>query len=176
MAKRNSNLSKLKRKNQAQYSGYRNFLSSPTPHIDDTYPNPNKYLQGTADSIEEENDSIDNKSKIKPKSLRFRIIDWIRQNVLTTVICSIIVAIGTATLFLWRDSALLEQRVEYIEKQIESIDSNCVDKELLELQLEQIKTEMKSSFAVTNNNLEWRIQNLEELLKELQNDDQPKLQ
>ena len=63
-----------------------------------------------------------------------------------------------------------------IEKQIESIDSNCVDKELLELQLEQIKTEMKSSFAVTNNNLEWRIQNLEESLKELQNDDQPKLQ
>lgn len=64
--------------------------------------------------------------------------------------------------------AVIEQRIDYLDKRIEMISSETVNKELLELQLESLKKEMESSSSLTLNDIKWQIKILEDKINSLQ--------
>ena len=64
--------------------------------------------------------------------------------------------------------AVIQTQIQYIEKKIDSIDNNFVEKELLELQLKDVIAQINSSYSITLNDIKWQLQVLSDKIDSLE--------
>ncbi len=149
------------KKSTAEYQDYRNFITNSVYSPESTIPVHNEMLQGSSEysNNDEEINSSDN---IKKTPIKYRISDWIRKNVFPTIITTLCIAIGSAVIAHQVNISVINKQIEYIEKKIEQIDSDTVEKEVLDLKLQEIVTEMNSSFSISFNDVKWQLKELEE--------------
>ena len=99
--------------------------------------------------------------------MRYVIYDWIKAHILDGIILAIITGIFTVVLNGAINIALLKQKIEDISNQIEGIQESNVQKEVLDLELENIKSDINNSFLISFNDIKWKIEVLEEKIREI---------
>ena len=64
--------------------------------------------------------------------------------------------------------AVIEQKIAFLDEQIDSISSDMAVKDLFEMQLESLKKEIEMSSSLTINDIKWQIKILEEKINSWQ--------
>lgn len=156
------------KKTPKQSQEYNSFIANSTYSPDATMPDANKMLSGTAEIYGQQEAEIERADPIKKKSLKYRFWDWIKEHIFPTIITTVVIAIGTVLISHMVQIAVIEQKIEYLDEQIDMLSSETVDKEVLELQLDSLKKELESSSSLTLNDIKWQIKMLEEKINSLQ--------
>lgn len=164
-----------KKKNSGNYKktpdqahAYNSFIAKSLYSPDATMPDANKMLSGTAEILGQREAEIDRVDPIKKTPFKYRFWDWVKEHIFPTIITTVVIAIGSVLISHMIQMAVIEQRIDYLDKQIEMISNETVDKELLELQLESLKKEIDSSSSLTLNDIKWKIKILEDKISSLQ--------
>ena len=170
MAAKNKNKKKSGnyKKTPDQAHAYNSFIANSPYSPDATMPDTNKMLSGTAEILGQCEAEIVSLEPIKKTPLKYRLWDWVKEHIFPTIITTVVIAIGSVLISHMIQMAVIEQRIDYLDKQIETISSETVNKELLELQLESLKKEMESSSSLTLNDIKWQIKILEDKINLLQ--------
>ncbi len=159
------------KKSQVQLQRYKNFISSSSYSPEGTIPSSNEMLVGSDEVFSSGYEAeIHAKEDIKKKPMKYKFSDWIKANVFPTIIVTAVIAIGSVVIAHKVEIAVVVQRIDYIEKRIEMIDDEDVERDYLQLQLDLIRTEMSNN---TNNSLteiNWRIREIETRLADLEKD------
>lgn len=165
MGKKNRH-NKQYKKTPADVKNYQNFINNSTDSPDSTIPVNNEYLQGSAElnSFDEE---LNTTSNIKKTPLKYRFMDWLKNNIFPTIITTIVIAIATATITHQVNIAVINQKIEYLETQVQQLKDGTVEKELLNSKLSEIEIKIKSSHSLELNDIKWQLKQLEDDVKEL---------
>lgn len=155
------------KKNQYEAQNYRHSLKNSSLFTEGTSPIKNEFLTGTGDMGFDEIEETESEEKTVKKPIRYIISDWLKAHVFDSILATIIVAIGSFALKGTIDIALLKQKVEIIDSQIEAIQESNVQKEMLDSELKNIKSDINNSFLISLNNIKWRVKILEEKVKEI---------
>lgn len=155
------------KKNQREVQNYRNSLKNPLLLPEETSPINNEFLMGTAETVFDKREETESDKKIIKKPMRYVIYDWIKAHILDGIILAIITGIFTVVLNGAINIALLKQKIEDISNQIEGIQESNVQKEVLDLELENIKSDINNSFLISFNDIKWKIEVLEEKIREI---------
>ena len=156
------------KKTPDQAHAYNSFIAKSPYSPDATMPDANKMLSGTGEISGQHEAEIDSVDPIKKTPFKYRFWDWVKEHIFPTIITTVVVAIGSVLISHMVQIAVIEQRIDYLDKQIEMISDETVDKELLELQLESLKKEMDSASSLTLNDIKWQIKILEDKINLLQ--------
>lgn len=157
------------KKTPVEAQEYRQFILNSISSSDDTCPPSNKMLTGS-DDLGYNDGEVDSVEATKKTPIKYRFIDFIKKNIFPIAITTVVIAIGTATLTNFINIALINQKIEYIERDISELSSNNIDTDTLNLQLENIKKDLDSDYLLKFNDIKWQIQNLEEKVKDIKNE------
>ena len=149
------------KKTPAELRAYKNFIDHSTYNPESTIPVQNEMLQGSSEYGRCDG-KIDSSNNIKKAPLRYRIGDWLKKNIFPVLISTVLIAIASAVIAHQVNIAVINKQIEYIEKRIEQLDSNSVDREVLDLKLREITTQLDSSYSITFNDIKWELKELEE--------------
>lgn len=155
------------RKTQAEVRQYKDFIAKSSYSPEGTTPQTNSMLQGSGE-YSDERGNLHGQEDVLKTPLRYRIWDWIRKNLIAEIIVTVIIAIGTATISHTVKIAVIEQRLEYVEKQIDLIDERAVNKDYLESQVELIKTDLSGTNKLNLNDIEWKLKDIEKRLEDIE--------
>ncbi len=162
--KRRKNVVRIK--NAAEQESYRQFLSDSSISPEGTLPVYNKMLQGSAEIPPTASD-VDAPKHIVNTPVKYRLLDWLKKNIFPTIIVSILLAIGTTVIAHMVDIAVIKKQIDYIEKKVERLDEDCVDKEKLELQLSELESSVDNKYLLPLSEIKWQLDNLEKELDSL---------
>jgi len=155
------------KKTSDQQQQYKAFIANPSSALEGTIQSTNEMLKGSNEYKDYDNGPIQSNDPIKKTPIRYQIWDWLKKNIIPTIIGTIVVAIGTAVITHAIKIAVINQRIEYLEIQIQTIYSDNVTKEYLSAQLENIKLELSNGFALSEKDFEWRIKNIEQWIESM---------
>lgn len=157
------------KKTQSELKQYKESVSSSSYSLDSTVPSQNTMLVGSDEvGLNKRDEEIHGQEAIKKTPLKYRALDWIKANLFAAIISAVIIGMATTVIAHKVSIAIITQRIEYIEKKIESIDEEDVEKEYLQIQLELIKTEITYDNNGTLNELNWRLRDIEARLSGLE--------
>ena len=156
----------VRMKNQAEKASYRQFLSDSSIPTEGTLPVYNKMLQGTAELPNNDSD-VDVPKDIINTPVKYRLADWLKKNIFPTIVASILLAIGGAVIAHMVDIAVIKKQIDYIEKKVEQLDENCVDKEKLELKLSELESSVDNKYVLPLNEIRWQLDDIEKELDSL---------
>ncbi|MBQ3497652.1 MAG: hypothetical protein IJA87_00845 [Clostridia bacterium] len=154
------------KKNNSQLKEYNNFIMNSSFSPNSTIPITNNMLLGTAE-FEDDNGELESSKEIKKTPLKYKAIDWLKQNIFPTIITTIVVAIGSTVLAHQISIAVVNEKIDNIKNKIEELEENSVNKEIFSLQLEDIEKNINSSYSITLNDIKWQIKILEEKIEKL---------
>ena len=63
--------------------------------------------------------------------------------------------------------AVINKQIEYIDMRIERIEEDYVGKEILQLRMKEIKSDLESSYLVAFNDIKWQLDEIEDELQTL---------
>ncbi len=155
------------KKTPAQLQGYRDFISNASFSPPGTVPVNNEMLQGSAEYRYDEG-KLDSSDNIKRTPFRYRFADWLKKNIYPAIITAIITAIGTAVISHQVNLAVVNKQIEYIENRLEQIESDYVGKDALQLRINEIASNIDSSYSITLNDIKWQLKEIEEELDRMQ--------
>lgn len=169
MAPKSKNKQILLKKKTSDAKEYRNFIENSSYSPDSTVPVSNEFLRGSAewDSHSEE---LNSSAKIKKTPFKYRFTDWLKNNIFPTIITTVVIAIGTAVIAHQVNIAVINTKIEYIEKEISSLQDNSVDKEILSLKLSEIEAKLDSNHMISLNEIKWQLDELQEQIQDLRSD------
>ncbi|MBO4818860.1 MAG: hypothetical protein J5528_01865 [Firmicutes bacterium] len=157
------------KKTQTELQNYKEFISSSSSSLDSTVPSQNTMLVGSDEVWSNNRDKeLYGQEAVKKTPLKYRVLDWIKANLFAAVISAVIIGIATTVITHKVSIAIITQRIEYLDKKIDSIDEENVEKEYLQIQLELIKTEITYDNNSTLNELNWRLKDIEARLSGLE--------
>lgn len=159
------------KKTPNQTRDYKQFIAKSTYSPDSTVPEANLMLYGTDEISGNPEAEIESAAPVKNTPFKYRFCDWVKEHIFPTIITTVVIAIVTALITQKVQMAVVEQKIEYLDKQIEMISIETVDRELLEAKLDLIKEEMNSSSIISLNDIKWQIKNLEEKITSIQQDE-----
>lgn len=154
------------KKTQKEAQKYRDFLANSSFSPEDTVPVQNEMLQGSME-YDIEDEKINSSEKIRKTPFKYRVGDWFKKNIFPTIITTVIIAIGSAVVAHQVNLAVINKQIEYIEKRIEQIDTDFVEKDVLDLELKQIISDIDSSYSLTFNDIKWQLKEIEEKINSL---------
>lgn len=154
------------KKTPAQLQEYRNFILNISVPPTDTVSANNEMLQGSAE-FGYNQVKLESLEKIKRTPLKYRIGDWLKENVLSAIIITIVTAIGAAVIAHQVNLAVVNKQLEFLDKRIEQIESDYVGKEVLQLRINEIKTDLDSSYSITLNEIKWQLNEIENELDKM---------
>lgn len=155
------------KKNPQQAHKYREFVANIDSSPEGTTSSTNSMLIGTGDTYVEPA-NLHEHEEIMKKPFKYRFIDWVKKNLFAEIIVAIVIGIGTITISHMVKIAVLEQRIEYAEKQIERIEDNSVEKDYLTSQLELFKSEIAGDNKLSIKDIDWQLKNIESRLENLE--------
>lgn len=151
------------KKSPTQLQEYRNFISNSSVSPPGTIPASNEMLQGSAEYGYDQG-KLESSEKIKRTPLKYRIGDWLKEHIFPAVIIAIVTAIGAAVISHQVNLAVVSKQLEFLDKRIEQIESDYVGKEILQLRINEIKTDLDSSYSITLNDIKWQLNEIEDEL------------
>lgn len=154
------------KKTPAQLQTYRDFVANSSVSPPGTVPVNNELLQGSAEYNTDEG-KLDSSEKIKPTPLKYKLGDWFKKNVFPTIITTVVVAIGTAVITHQVNIAVINTKIEYIEKRLEQVESNNVEKDALQLKINEIVANLESTYSITFNDIKWQLKEIEKELDDI---------
>lgn len=155
------------KKTPHEAQNYRISLKSYRLLPEETLPINNEFLTGTGEMSFDEIEETKSEGKTVKKPIRYIVFDWLKAHVFDSILVTIIVAIGSFAIKGTTEIALLKQKVEIIDSQIEAIQESNVQKEVLDLELKNIKSDLNDSFLIPLNNIKWRVKILEKKIEEI---------
>lgn len=160
------------KKNQNQRQQYKKYVSSLSNSPDSTVPSYNPMLIGSDEiSADNQDEELHGEETVKKTPLKYRAIDWLKKNVGVAVVTAIIIGVGTALINHGINLSVLSQRVDYLEKRIENINEEYVEKDYLQIQLELLKSEMQNDKNQSLNDINLKIKEIEIRLNALEESD-----
>ena len=154
------------KKTPAQLQKYREFISDPSFSPAGTVPVSNEMLQGSADYGYDEG-NLESPDNIKRTPLKYRVGDWLKKNIFPAIISAILLAIGTAVISHQVNLAVVNKQIEFIDKRIEQLENDYVGKETLQLRINEIASNIDSTYSITLNDIKWQLKEIEEELDSL---------
>ncbi len=154
------------KKSRVQLQEYRSFISNPSFSPQGTIPSSNEMLKGSGEYGYDQG-KLESSEKIKRTPLKYRILDWLKEHIIPAVIIAIVIAIGTAVISHQINLAVVSKQLEFLDKRIEQIESDYVEKEILQSKINEIKTDIDSTYSLTLNDIKWQLNKLEEELDSL---------
>lgn len=148
------------KKTPAQLQDYREFISNSSTTPSGTVPVTNELLQGSGEYGYDDG-KLESTQKVTPVPVKYRIEDWLKKNIFPTIVSTILIAIGTAVIIHQVNLAVVSKQVEYIEKRIEQIEDEYVDKETLQLKLNEVTSHLDASYSLTLNDIKWQLREIE---------------
>ena len=159
------------KKNQHQAHQYREFVANMDLSPEGTTTSTNSMLVGTCDTNADQ-ERLHGNEEILRTPFKYRFIDWVRKNLFAEIIIAIVLGIGTFTVSHMVKIAVIEQRIEHIEKQLENIDDDYVDKEYVASQLELFRTEITGDNKLSIKEIDWQLKNIENRLDVIEDNKQ----
>ena len=150
------------KKNNNQIINYRNFISDSFYSPQGTVAADNKMLEGSGEFMDDE--AFLCHEETKKTSLKYKLSDWIKNNIFPSIIVAIIIGIGGWVINHAISIAMINQRLEYIQTAIDDMKENAVDKENLSLKLDELKTNTNYNFSLQLNEIKWQIKEIENVL------------
>ena len=154
------------KKTPAQLQQYREFISNPSISPAGTVPVSNEMLQGSADYGCNEG-KLESSSNVRRTPFKYRLIDWLKKNIFPAIIIALLTAIGAAVFQHHVNQAVVNKQIEYLDKRIEQLESDYVGKETLQLKINEIATNIDSSYSITFNDFKWQLKEIEEELDKM---------
>lgn len=154
------------KKSPAQLHDYRSFVSNSPDCPSGTIPTSNEMLQGSADYGYEQG-KLEPPGRVKRTPLKYRVLDWLKENVFAAIVVAILTAIGAAVFSHQIQLAVINKQIEYIDMRIERIEEDYVGKEILQLRMKEIKSDLESSYLVAFNDIKWQLDEIEDELQTL---------
>ena len=152
------------KKNKGQAYAYKNAVEKSSYTPEGTIPNSNLLLVGTGE-VEENNTNIDNNAQIVKKPFKYVIEDWFKDNYISVLVSVFLIAIIGFLFGHGKSIAVINYRLDNIEKEISNLDSNVLNKDVLELKLDNLKKEIESKILVEVTEFKSQIEELEKELK-----------
>lgn len=173
MGKR-KNRGKLK-KNWEEVADYKRFIANSSISPESTVPVKNEMLMSSKEFVDDE-DSRSKDLPIKSKPLRYKFFDWIKENVFPVIITTIVVSVSGVAIKHMVDLAVLSQRVEALERQVDSLVDDYVTQEILSLQLDKLAASINSDLTVSTSDIKMKLAEIEAEIEILKNDVEKKHQ
>ena len=148
------------RKTPAEVQGYRDFVMNSQFSASETVPSQNEMLIGSGEILPEKGE-LEKQQKVLKTPLKYRILDWLKANVFPVIITTAIIGVASATISHLVKIAVLTQRVDALEKQVQSIDCNYIDKDYLQLQVDNVKLELSGHTDSAISDITWHIKSIE---------------
>lgn len=126
----------------------------------------NKMLQGSAE-LSPASPDVDVPKHIVNTPVKYRLLDWLKKNIFPTITVSILLALGGTVIVHMIDIAVIKKQIDYIEKKVERLDEDCVDKEKLELQLSELESSVDNKYLLPLSEIKWQLDSLEKELDSL---------
>ncbi len=168
MAKK-KNVSKRK---PDQANKVNNELGRRTAQIDNTYNEAfTNYLSSSEDEVAFR---ADDSKKIRPKKMHYRIWDWVKKNLIATLIGAAVTAIigfvvsNVVTLKI--EYKVIEVKISEMEKDISSIEEDYISKQLLEMQIASLKDSLEGRSDLDMKEIENQISLIRQQLDFLKED------
>jgi len=155
------------KKSIAQQQQYKDFIANCSGRYEGTVPSTNDLLVGSDEYKEHIDSPISAGEEIKRTPIRYQIWDWLKKNIVPTIIGAIVVAIGTTVIAHKVKIAVIQQRIDYLENQIQTMQSDNATKEYLAFQLDSIKMEFSNEIALKGNDIDWRLKNIEQWIESM---------
>lgn len=156
-----------RRKTQAEVKAYKNAVKVLSAPIDGTYDVPNMNLEGSNEV--RDRDFPADTPEVPQIPWRLRAKRFLKKNtyevvvgVVVGVLAALVAWYGATLIDLKIDSAVLESRLNDVDKQIEDLDADAVTHELLDLQLDALKNDISHDHDLDLIELERRIDLLEQ--------------
>lgn len=155
------------KKTQSDAIKYRNSLGENRVGISETYKSNDSYLVGSDDVSESYSNEYRKEPRVARKPISLLVRDWWKDNWLTTIVTLIIIPF-----FIWivcsiseieKNAAVMDYRIDELEKDISEISDNMPNKESLEIELDNLKDDMKE---LSDQDLERRINDLEQTVNQ----------
>lgn len=167
MAKKRKSNGSFKKTSQQAHQ-YNQQINSSKSSPDGTVPINSDMLSSSRDvyvpNVLEVND------KIQPAPFSLKVKDWIKRNLFASIISAALIAAVGVVVTHSIEIAVIDQKLNMINQQIEKIDSGSVDIETLNLQLENIKSKWEYSYSLDYKDIEWKIKELDEKIARLHDD------
>lgn len=161
------------KKNSQQVQQYMSFIRESPISPEETVEHDSQMLQGSNYIEEENNNSRKESENYQKKPLKYKISDWIKQNIALSITIPIVLGvagyIATTTIDNKAQINTLEYRATEIESRIEKLENNATKKEDLMSEIEKVKLEISQSESGDIKDLQWRLKILEDKLDELEN-------
>lgn len=155
------------KKTSAQARKYREFVANIDTSPLGTTVSTNSMLVGTEEKIYE-NDKLPAKEDILKTPLKYRLIDWLKKNVFAEIIVAAVIAIGAVTISHMVKVAVIENRIDYVEKQLEIIEVKSIDRDYFMSQLELLKSEINGENNILIKDIEWQLKDIENRIVKLE--------
>lgn len=123
-------------------------------------------LQGSAE-LSPASPDVDVPKHIVNTPVKYRLLDWLKKNIFPTITVSILLALGGTVIVHMIDIAVIKKQIDYIEKKVERLDEDCVDKEKLELQLSELESSVDNKYLLPLSEIKWQLDSLEKELDSL---------
>lgn len=163
------------KKNQEEVADYKRFIANSSISPESTVPVRNEMLISSKEFVDDEDSSSKN-LPIKSKPLRYKFFDWVKENIFPVIITTAIVSVFGVVIGHMIDLAVLSQRVEALEKQVDSLVDDYVTQEILSLQLKNLEASINSDFTVSTSDIKLKLTEIEAEIKILKNDVEKKHQ
>lgn len=157
------------KKNREEVADYKRFLANSSISPESTVPGRNEMLMSSKELAEDE-DSSSKDLPIKSKPLRYKFFDWLKENVFPVIITTVVVSVSGVVIKHMVDLAVLSQRVETLEKQVDSLVDDYVTQEILSLQLEKLEASINSDLTVSTSDIKLKLSEIEAEIEILKKD------
>lgn len=153
-----------RKKEPIEVKQYKNSLGEKSVGLSETYKAGDSLLTGSDDFSYERQSREKEKVRRKPFPLVF--LDWWKENWISAILVSVLSWGAISIIDLQKTKAVYEYRIEEIEKDIEKMSDAIPNKEVLELELKNLKDYIKN---LDFDELEDRITELEIKQREMSN-------
>lgn len=160
------NKNRFLKKSKEQAYCYKEFIEKSSHIPESTVPNSNSLLIGT-DEFESNNTYINENNYTIKKPFKYKVIDWLRDNYISVLVTVFLIAIIGFLFGHGKSIAVINYRLDSIEKEISSLDNNVLQKEVLELKLDNLKKEMENKFLLDVGVLKSQIGELEKTVRDV---------
>ena len=168
MSRRNKN--HYKKSNAEKIAYEKRIRSYQSSQEMDTVQNISKDLLGSDQDVNE-NTLISHQIPVRGKSIKYKILDWVKGKLPEIVISAFLIPIaflvGQNLFDLNKEIGIVDFRLESLEESIEENDNESVSKEFLQLYIESLKEDFENNRILEVYKINNRLDAIEEAIDKL---------
>ena len=158
---------KLGKKNNHAQEVYKKSIKLSMEGRDGTVPLDNDMLKGSDDIYSFKDSELHTKVGVRPKSIKYKLFDWLKRNVLAAIIIAAITGAAGAVITHSIQIAVINQRIDYLEEEVESLKDTTVSKSDLKYELLVFKNNVKDGSDISIDTINKKLTDIEKRIEAL---------